>query len=154
MGWFSGNCGFGEGMDSYRLRLRDRRLDWVRLAGNANFRIMGGLERDLERNPAWTAALLAGACLLAVCACSLARDEVEKEVLASLRERIRAAGAGISVDSIRLGKPEGADYPGRIFLRSGEVRESDSIRVKSGLSGLEYEFPVPGPLLARIFGGS
>lgn len=141
-------------MDPCRLRLRDRFRDWVWRAGDASFQAMGGLDRDLERRPVRAAVLLAGAWLLAVSACSLARDEVETQVLASLRERIRTAGAGISVDSIRLGKPEGSVYPGRVYLRSGDLTESDSIQVKSGLAGLEYEFPVPGPLLTRIFGGS
>jgi hypothetical protein len=84
-------------------------------------------------------------------ACSLAREEIESQVLVSLEERIRASGEMIAVDSIRLDPRDGAAYPGRVYLRSGDRLESDSLRVKADLAGLEYDFPSPGPVLSRIF---
>jgi hypothetical protein len=93
------------------------------------------------------AALLVG-CLTA---CGLPRRELEKQVRDSIRERIGAGKADFGVDSVRLGGRQGSSYAGRVYLSGPGGREGDSIVVKAGLEGLSYEFPEPGPMIARLF---
>ncbi len=79
--------------------------------------------------------------------CSIGENRLEEQVLDSLQERIGAGSPGISIDSVCLEKSGGAIFVGTVYLSAGSLREQDSVRVKSDLSGLEYEFPKPGPLL-------
>lgn len=95
--------------------------------------------------------LAAAPLALCLAACGLPRKGLEKEIRASLQERLGAGQAGVAVDSVRLGGRQGGAYTGLVYLSEGGQRESDSIVVKSGLEGLSYEFPRPGPLLGRAF---
>ena len=83
--------------------------------------------------------------------CSAARNGVEEQVLATLRENSRFGGGDVAVDSVRLENTEISSYAGFVYLSADSIREQDSIYVKSTLSGIEIEAPKPGRLLSRVF---
>ena len=96
-------------------------------------------------------ALMVAACLPGCFSgCDPAKSDLQARVFASLRQK-GASVPGISVDSVRLESRSGPVYPGWVFLSAGGTRERDSVAVRAGISSLEYDFPAPGDLAARVF---